>query len=119
MSLKDRFCHIEGHMILASPLSHDGTFLWYYCRIFLHTSPTEPMLKKHDISNNIVKALKAHGKRALVDINCYCKMMSVVALDGVTSFLHFKYATYSCKRIRHSPTIGWISSVQWLNAGRS
>ena len=106
-------------MILASPLSHDGTFLWYYCRIFLHTSPIEPMLKKRDISNNIVKALKAHGKPTLADINCYCKMTSVMALDGVTSFLRFKYATYSCKRMRHSPTIGGNSSVQWRKAGRS
>ena len=40
-------------------------------------------------------------------------MTSVVALDGLTSFLRLKYATYSCKRMRHSPTIGAIYLVQW------
>ena len=49
-----------------------------------------PMLKKRDISNNIVTVLKAHGKRALADVNCHCKMTSAVALDGVTSFLSLK-----------------------------
>ena len=86
---------------------------------YSYTPDTEPMLKKSDISNNIVKALKAHGKRELADINCYCKMTSVVVLDGVTLFLCFKYATYSCTRMQHSPTIGGISSVQWRKAGRS
>ena len=52
---------------------------------FKHTSPIGLMLKKGVISNDIVTVLKACGKRALADINCYCKMSSVVALDGVTS----------------------------------
>ena len=68
-----------------------------------HYTPTiEPMLKKHDISNDIVTVLKAHGKPVLAEVNCYCKMTSVMALDGVTSFLRLKYATYSCKHIRNS-----------------
>ena len=46
-------------------------------------------------------------------------MTPVVALDGVVSFLRLKDATYSCKRMRHSPTIGGISSVQWRKAGGS
>ena len=41
-------------------------------------------------------------------------MTSVMALDGVTSFLRLKDVTNTCKRRRHSPTIGEISSVQWL-----
>ena len=77
------------------------------------------MLKKRAISDDIVTVLKACGKRALADVNCYCKMTSVGALDGVTSFLRLKDATYSCKRMRHSPTIGWISSLQWQKVGRS
>ena len=52
------------------------------------------------ISNNIVTVLKAFGKRTLANVNCYCKMMSVMALDGVTSFLPLKEDTYSCKRMR-------------------
>ena len=76
------------------------------------------MLKKSAISNDIVIVLKARGKPALADINCNCKMTSVVALDDVTSFLHLKDATYSCKRMRHSPTIGWITSAQWWKVGR-
>ena len=65
------------------------------------------MLKKCDISNDIVTVLKAHAKRALADFNCYCKMTSVVALDGVTLFLRLKYTIHSCKGMRHSPTYNW------------
>ena len=61
----------------------------------------------------MVTVLKARGKRVLAGINCICKMTSAVALDGVTSFLRLKYATYSCKRMRHSLTIGAIYLVQW------
>ena len=57
------------------------------------------MLKKPVISNDIVTVLKACGKGALADVNCYCKMTSVVVLDGVTSFIRLKDATYSCKRM--------------------
>ena len=59
------------------------------------------MLKKHVISYNIVTVLKASVKGTLADVNCYCKMTSVVALDGVKSFLCLKYATYSCKHMPH------------------
>ena len=48
----------------------------------------------------IVKALKVRGKRALADVNYYCKMTSVLTSDGLTSFLRFKDTTYSCKRVR-------------------
>ena len=43
------------------------------------------------------------GYLSLADVICYCKMTSVKAMDGVTN---------SCKRMRHSPTIGGISSMQ-------
>ena len=77
-------------------------------------NPIEPMLKKRAISNDIVTVSEARGKRALADVNCYCKMASVVpALDGVTWFLRLKDVSYSCKHMRHSPTIDGISSVQW------
>ena len=79
----------------------------------------EPMLKKCDISNDKVTVLKALGKCALADVNCYCKMTSVVTLDSVTLFLRKKDTKYSCKHMRHSPTIGGISSVQWQKVGRS
>ena len=46
------------------------------------------MMHKRVISNDIVTVVKVHGKRPLVDVNCYCKMTSVAALDGVTSFLY-------------------------------
>ena len=52
---------------------------------------------KKNISNDVVTVLKAHGKRALVDVICYCKMKSIITLDGVTSFLRLKDVTYSCK----------------------
>ena len=32
-------------------------------------------------------------------------MMSVMAMDGVTSFLSLKDVTNTCKRMRNSPTI--------------
>ena len=69
------------------------------------------MLKNHVISNDIVTVLKARGKRALADVNCYYKMTSIVVFDGVTSFLRLKDVTYLYKRKRHSPTNGGISSV--------
>ena len=77
------------------------------------------MLKNRVISNNIVTVLKGRGKCSLADVICYSKMMSMVAIDGVTSFLRWKHATYSCKGTQHSPTIGEISSVQWRKIGRS
>ena len=40
-------------------------------------------------------------------------MTSVMALDGVTSFLFLKDITNTSKRVRHSRTIGGNSSVQW------
>ena len=47
---------------------------------------------KRDISNNY-SVLKARGKCALADIIFYCKMTSIMALDGVTSFLRLKDVT--------------------------
>ena len=69
------------------------------------------MLRIRDISNKN-SVLKARGKRALVDVICYNKMTSVMALGGVTSFLRLKYVTHTYKRMRHSPTIYGSSSVQ-------
>ena len=46
-----------------------------------------PNAKKCVISNDIVTVLKVCGKRTVADINCYCKMMSIVALDGVMLFI--------------------------------
>ena len=43
--------------------------------------------KKCVISNSIVTFFKTGGRRALADVNCFFKMTSVVALDGITSFL--------------------------------
>ena len=48
------------------------------------------MLQKGNISNDKVTVWKALGKRTLVDINCSCKMTSIVALDGETSVLLLK-----------------------------
>ena len=35
--------------------------------------------------NNKGTVLKARGKPALAEVNCHCKITSVMALDGVTS----------------------------------
>ena len=56
------------------------------------------------------RVLKAREKRSLADVNCYCKMKSFLRLKGVTN---------TCKRIRYSPTIGGISSVQWRKVGKA
>ena len=71
------------------------------------------------IYQTIITALKVRGRRALADVICYCKMTSVMALDGVTSFLRWKDVTYTCKYMRHNPTFGGISAVQWGKVGRS
>ena len=55
----------------------------------------------------------------LADVICYFKMTSVMALDSGTSFLRLKDVTNACKHMRHSPTIGGNSSVQWRKVGRS
>ena len=44
----------------------------------------------------------------LSDDICYCKMKSVMALDGITSFLHLKDVTDSSKHMRHSPILAGI-----------
>ena len=55
----------------------------------------------------------------MADVICYCKMTSAMVLDGVTSFLSLKGVTNTFKRMRHSPAIGGISSMQWRTAARS
>ena len=72
--------------------------------------------KKSVVLNDIVTVVKACGKRALAV--CYCKMTSVVALEGVTLFLCLKDVIYLCKSMPYSSTIGRISSVQWGKVGR-
>ena len=75
--------------------------------------------KKRVISNNSVPVLKVREKGAVADIFCYCKMTSVMVLDGVKLFLRLKDVTNTRKRMQHSPTISRISSVQWRKVGRS
>ena len=41
---------------------------------------------------------------ALVDVNSHCKMMSVMALGGVTSFCCLRDVTNTCKLMRNSST---------------
>ena len=53
----------------------------------------------------------------LADFICYCKMTSVLSLDGVMSFLRLKDVTNTSKLMRHSQTIGGNSSVQWQRVG--
>ena len=55
----------------------------------------------------------------LADVICYWKMTSYIALDGITSFLHLKDVTNTCKRMRRSLSIGESSSVLWRKVGRS
>ena len=74
---------------------------------------------KNVIYQTIKSVLKGCGKHALADVNFKCKMTSVAGLDSVTLFLHLKDVTNKCKQMRHSPTIGGISSVQWRKVGRS
>ena len=65
--------------------------------------------KKCVMSNNYVTVLKVPGKRVLADVNCYCKMTSLMALDGVMSFLRLKGGTNTCKCMQHSPTFGGMA----------
>ena len=46
-------------------------------------------------------------------------MTSLMALDGVTSFLRMKDITITCKGMRRSLRIGGSSSVQWRKVGGS
>ena len=55
----------------------------------------------------------------IADVNCYRKMTSFMALDGVTSFLRFNDVTNTCKRMRRGLSIGGSSSVQGRKVGRS
>ena len=58
--------------------------------------------KKSVLSNDIrreetkavVTVLKALGRRALSDVNCFIKVTSVMALDGATSYLRLKDAIF-------------------------
>ena len=71
-------------------ISDKHQFFYENCEIlyylFLHTSPIEPMLK-NVIYQTIIHSLKAGGKHEQADVIYYCKMTSVIALEGVTSFL--------------------------------
>ena len=55
----------------------------------------------------------------LADSICNWKMMSFMALDGVTSCLCLKDVTNTRKRMRRSLRIGGSSSVQWRKVERS
>ena len=46
-------------------------------------------------------------------------MTSLMALDGVTSFLRLKDVTITCKGMRRSLRIGGSSSVQWRKVGKA
>ena len=46
-------------------------------------------------------------------------MTSLMALDGVTSFLRLNDVTITCKGMRRSLRIGGSSSVQWRKVGKS
>ena len=71
------------------------------------------MLRIRDISNKN-SVLKARGKRALVDVICYNKMTSVMALGGVTSFLRLKYVTHTYKVC---DTVQLFAGVHQFNSG--
>ena len=75
------------------------------------------MLKIGDISK-IIHSSKSRGMYVLADV-VYWKMTSFMTLDGVTSFSRFKDLTNTCKRMRHSLSIGGGSSVQLQKIGRS
>ena len=60
------FCHVMNCF-----------FFLYYQSILTHLAYIA-MLKKHVISNNNVAVLKVQGKHMLADVNCRCKMMSVI-----------------------------------------
>ena len=44
----------------------------------------------------------------VADVNCYCRMTSVMALDGVTSFCRLKDVTNTCKHMRNSPSFAGL-----------
>ena len=53
------------------------------------------------------------------DVICYWKMTSLMAFDGVTSFLRGKDVTNTCKRMRRGLSIGGSSAEQRQKVGRS
>ena len=55
----------------------------------------------------------------LADVICCWKMTSLIALDGVTSFLRLKEVTNTCKRMRHILSIGGSYTVQWQKVRKS
>ena len=44
----------------------------------------------------------------LAEVICRCKIMSVMAFDGVASFSCLKDVTNTCKCMQNSPTIGFL-----------
>ena len=46
----------------------------------------------------------------IADVICYWENTSLMALDGVTSFLRLKDVTNACKRMRRGLSIGGSSS---------
>ena len=55
----------------------------------------------------------------LADVICSWKMTSFIVLDGVTSFLHMRGVTNTCKPMQSSLSIGRSYSVQWRKVERS
>ena len=103
-------------------MSDKHQFFYENCEIlyylFYYTSPIEAMLK-NVIYQTIIHSFENSRKTGAGDVIYYCKMMSGMALDGVTLFLHLKDVTNTCKPMRHCPTIGRNSSVQWRKIGRN
>ena len=67
-----------------SPLSSDRfSHVHIYTKILTHLA-YRANAKKYVISNDKVTVLKACGKRALADVNCYCKKMSVIRRCNVS-----------------------------------
>ena len=57
-----------------------------------------PRLKSKCLKNVMYQTIIHSFGRALADVNCYCKMTSVMALDGVTSFSRKNDVSNACKR---------------------
>ena len=98
-----------------------------FIALSLHKSLFEP---RYEICNNVVCATsKASDQLIRAEYSMAVKLLTehhleFLSLKGgcagsVMSFLHLKDVTYLCKRMRHSPTIGGISSVQGRKVGRS
>ena len=69
-----------------------------FSRVYAHTIIYIAIIVSYraNAKNRVISTIMSYFWCTIAGVNCYCKMASVMALDGVASFLRLKDVTITC-----------------------